>query len=73
NDAIMQVASASEEQSTAAEQISKNIDSINSVSQQTAKDVSQIAEASSELNDLTETLNNMVDRFKISDNTLVKY
>ncbi len=73
NEAIMQVAAAAEQQSSAAEQISRNIESINSVSQQTAHDVSQIAEASSELNDLTETLSNMVKRFTISENSIYKY
>jgi methyl-accepting chemotaxis protein len=67
------VAAAAEQQSSAAEQISRNIESINSVSQQTAHDVSQIAEASSELNDLTETLSNMVKRFTISENSIYKY
>lgn len=65
-DVINQVASASEEQSTAAEQISKNIESISSVTQQSAAGTQQIARAAEDLNQLTNNLQNLITKFKIS-------
>jgi len=66
---IDQVAAASEEQSSAAEEISKNIESINNVSQQTAHDISKIAEAAEELNMLTDNLYKLVGRFNLGNNS----
>ncbi|MGE5457063.1 MAG: methyl-accepting chemotaxis protein, partial [Methanococcaceae archaeon] len=60
----MQVAAASEEQSTTAEQISRNIDGINNVSQESAAGVQQIAKAAEDLNRLTHNLQKMVSRFR---------
>jgi PAS domain S-box-containing protein len=67
-DIVTQVAAASEEQSSAAEQISKNIESISSVTQQSASGIQQIAHASEDLNSLTNNLEELVSRFKITDN-----
>jgi len=69
-DIINQVAAASEEQSSAAEQISHSIEGINSVTQQAAAGVQQIARAAEDLNNLTVTLQRLVDQFKIDDNHL---
>ena len=65
-DVITQVATASEEQSATAEEISKNIESINLVAQESAAGVEQIAKASEDLNRLTDGLQNLVQQFKIN-------
>ena len=67
-DIINQVAAASEEQSSAAEQISHNIEGINSVTQQAAAGVQQIARAAEDLNNLTVTLQRLIDQFKLENN-----
>ncbi|MCB0747108.1 MAG: PAS domain-containing protein, partial [Ignavibacteriae bacterium] len=64
---INQVATASEQQSTTAEQVSKNIDIINSVSQESANGVRQIAGAAEDLNRLTEQLQELVLKFNIHE------
>jgi methyl-accepting chemotaxis protein len=66
-DMVSQVASASQEQSSAVEQISKNIESISSVTTQSASGVQQIAKAASDLNRLTENLQDIVSKFKVED------
>ena len=50
-----------------AEQISKNIESISSVTQESAQGVQQIARAAEDLNRLTNNLEELVSRFKITD------
>jgi methyl-accepting chemotaxis protein len=67
-DDIVLVASASEEQSSTAEEISKSIEGINSVTQQSAAGIQQIARAAEDLNNLTENLQNLVAGFKLSKN-----
>jgi methyl-accepting chemotaxis protein len=62
---IQQIALASEEQSSAAEQISKNIELITTVTQETAKGAEQSAAAAEELNRQAEGLQQMVARFKV--------
>lgn len=64
---VEQVASASEEQSAAVEQISKNVAGINTVAQESAVGVEQIARASEDLNRLTENLQSLVNQFKVVD------
>ncbi len=66
SDMVNQVAAASEEQSSAAEQISKNIESISSVTNQSAAGTQQIAHAAEDLNQLTNRLESLIDRFKLS-------
>ncbi|QQS37617.1 MAG: HAMP domain-containing protein [Ignavibacteriales bacterium] len=66
-DIVTQVAAASEEQSSAAEQISKNIESINHVTQESAQGIQQIASAEEDLNRLTNTLEDLISRFKLSE------
>ncbi|HEX3074352.1 MAG TPA: methyl-accepting chemotaxis protein, partial [Ignavibacteriales bacterium] len=63
NDAITQVAAASEEQSNAAEEISKNIDGIRNVTQQTAGGIEQIARAAEDLSRMTVNLQELVGKF----------
>ncbi len=64
-DRATQVAAASEEQSATAEQISRNIEAINNVAQESAAGVQQIARAAEDLNRLTDNLQNLVSRFNI--------
>lgn len=68
SDIITQVAAASEEQSAAAEQISKNIESISHVTKESASGIQQIAKAADDLSKLTLNLNDMVNKFKITTN-----
>ena len=68
-DTITQVATASEEQSATAEQIGKNIDSINHVTQETAQGIQQIAQASEDLSRLTVTLQELIAKFKLDERT----
>jgi carbonic anhydrase len=63
---IQQVSASAEEQSTAAEQISKSIEGITTVTQETAKGAEQSAAAAEQLNRQAEGLQQMVARFKIS-------
>jgi methyl-accepting chemotaxis protein len=65
SDMISQVAAASEEQSGAAEQISKNLDSINTVSQESAQGIQQVARATEDLSRLTINLQEICTKFKI--------
>jgi len=67
-DLISQVAVASEEQSSAAEQISENIEAISSVTHKSAEGVQQIAEAAEDLNRLTNSLEELISKFKIKNN-----
>jgi methyl-accepting chemotaxis protein len=69
-DVINQVAAASEEQSSAAEQISHSIEGINSVTQQSAAGVQEIARAAEDLNNLTVTLQRLIDQFKLENSNL---
>ncbi len=61
----IQVAAASEEQSSSSEQISKNIEGINNVTRETSAGIQQIARAAEDLSRLTVNLQEMVSRFKI--------
>jgi methyl-accepting chemotaxis protein len=67
-DIVTQVAAASEEQSSASEQISKNIEGISSVTQESASGIQQIAHASEDLNRLTLNLQELVAQFKVDEN-----
>jgi methyl-accepting chemotaxis protein len=66
-DVINQVAAASEEQSSTAEEISKSIEAITTVSQESAGGIQQIAIASEDLNRLTVNLQNLITKFKVSN------
>ncbi len=68
---INQIATTSEEQSTTAEQISKNIEMINSVAQESTNSVQQIAGAVSDLNRLTENLQEIANQFKIDSKSQI--
>jgi len=63
---VSQVAASSEQQSTTAEQISRNIDSINNVTVETVTGIQQMAKATEDLNRLTENLQELINRFTIN-------
>jgi hypothetical protein len=63
---MTQMASASAGRSTAAEQSSKNVEAITSVTAQTATGSQQVAQAAEVLNRLTSRLQDLVERFKLS-------
>ncbi len=65
----VEVAKASEEQSSSAEQISTNIEAIANVTQESAQGVEQIAKSSEELQRLTENLEHLISSFKFGDPT----
>ena len=64
---IEQIATASDEQSAAAEQISGNVGNIASVSKQSAESAEQMAATAEQLNRQTDNLNELVSRFKLDD------
>ena len=64
-DMVNKVAASSEHQSLTAEQISKNIEGITTVTHESAQGVQQIAVAAEDLNRLTNNLQELVARFKI--------
>lgn len=64
-DIVIQVAATSEEQSATAEQIGKNIESINTVMQESSAGIQQVARATEDLNRLTETLQSHIGQFKM--------
>ncbi|MCL5268227.1 MAG: methyl-accepting chemotaxis protein [Bacteroidetes bacterium] len=61
-DMINQIAAASEEQSSASEQISRNVEAISSVSSDSAKGISQIAKAADGLSKLTVDLQRITSK-----------
>ena len=65
-DMVTQIAAASEEQSSASEQISKNVEAINRVTNESATATKQIAIAAEDLSRLTENLQQLITRFKLS-------
>ncbi|HUX92871.1 MAG TPA: methyl-accepting chemotaxis protein [Ignavibacteriaceae bacterium] len=67
SDIVAQVAAASEEQSSAAEQIGKNIDAISTVTQQSVQGIQKIAQSSENLIKLTQNLENIVKKFHFNN------
>jgi methyl-accepting chemotaxis protein len=72
SDMINQVAAASEEQSTTAEEISRNLDSMSSVTLQSVGGTQLIAKAAEDLNQLTDNLQMLIEEFKL-DNSKSEY
>ncbi|MCB0286525.1 MAG: PAS domain S-box protein, partial [Calditrichaeota bacterium] len=66
-DQINQLASASEEQSSTVEQISKNVESINLVTQESASGLQQVANGAESLNQLTVKLQELIGQFKLQN------
>ncbi len=69
-DLVTQVAAASEEQAATAEQIARNVESINNVVRETAVGIEEIAHAAEDLNRLTENLQTLVELFKIENSNM---
>ena len=67
-DMMMQIAAASEEQSSTSESIAKNVEAISTVSIDSANGISQIARSADDLNGLTESLQSLVLNFKVNRN-----
>ncbi len=65
-DMIRQIATATEEQSAAAEQISRNIESVSTASRESASGATQAATAAEQLSRNAEGLQEIVGRFKVS-------
>jgi len=68
-DEINQVATASEEQSLTSAQIAQNIETINNVSSESLSAIHHIAAAAADLSRTTEDLKEIVNKFKLSENT----
>jgi methyl-accepting chemotaxis protein len=66
-DMVTQIAAAGEEQSSASEQIAKNVEAISSVTNESAAGTQQIARAADDLNRLTEVLQDQVSKFILSN------
>jgi methyl-accepting chemotaxis protein len=66
-DMVSQIAAASEEQSSASEQISKNVEAISLVTGETAAGTQQIAKAAGNLNHLTGTLQEILAKFSLPE------
>jgi methyl-accepting chemotaxis protein len=66
-DVVSQLAVASEEQSSASEQISKSIEAISSVTEQSTAGIQQIAKSAEDLSQLTLKLESLVARFRINE------
>ena len=65
-DMMMQIAAASEEQSSTSESIAKNVEAISTVSIDSANGISQIARSADDLNRLTENLQSLVLNFRVN-------
>ena len=72
-DMVTQIAAASEQQSSASEQISKNVEGISAVTGETAQGVQQIARAAEDLNRLTANLEQLVGKFKLSNDSSAQH
>jgi methyl-accepting chemotaxis protein len=68
---IEQVAISSSEQTSVAEEIGVNINTINTVSQETAMGIDQVAEATEDLNHLTELLLELTTQFRLNNSTKI--
>ncbi len=71
-DTVTQIATASEEQSSTAVEISKSLDTINNVAQESSNGIQQIARAAEDLSGLTSTLLSLVEQFKIETKSTAK-
>ena len=65
NEMNTHIATAATEQSTVAEDINRNIDTINNISESTAMSAQQTAQSSNNLSELSSHLHNLVSSFKV--------
>ena len=66
-DMIIQIATASDQQSAAAEEISKNMDHITTIVRETASGAEQSASAAEELNRQAEGMQQMIGKFTLKE------
>ncbi len=66
-DMVMQIVAASAQQSAASEQINKNIEGISVAAEHTATGTQQIVQTAGNLHQLTERLDNLLMRFKLTN------
>jgi methyl-accepting chemotaxis protein len=71
-DDVSQVATASEQQSSSAEEITKSIEAINNVTNESAAGIQQVARAAEDLNQLTAKLQSLFARFKVISASEIK-
>ena len=64
-DMVEQIAAASEQQSSASQQISRNVEAISTVTQESASGTQQIARTAEDLSRLTEELQNILSKFNL--------
>ncbi len=69
-DKVSQIAEASRQQSLDSELISKNVESIGAVTQESASATHQIAKTAEDLNHLTENLQSILSAFKLNDDAV---
>ncbi len=62
---VSQISAASEEQSTASEEIARNVEAISMVAQEGARSLNEIVHATESLNALTQNLHALVSRFRL--------
>ncbi|PSV35513.1 MULTISPECIES: CHASE3 domain-containing protein [unclassified Photobacterium] len=65
NDMNTQSANASEEQSTTTEEINRNMETVNMISQQSAQSVNETVKSTQELSDLSSQLHYIIRQFKV--------
>lgn len=63
----LQVANASKEQTSATEEISKNLDGINTVAQQSTQSIHQISEVAENLQNIVRNLSSLVKQFELGN------
>ncbi|HVN47398.1 MAG TPA: hypothetical protein VMU30_01115, partial [Bacteroidota bacterium] len=66
-DMVMQIVTASAQQSAASDQINKNIEAISVSTEHTATGTQQIVQTAGDLHQLTERLDNLLMRFKLAE------
>ena len=66
-EAIVQIANATNEQSTGADAISRNLENVSSVSKEVANGAQGLAKSAEKLNEAVFSLNELIGRFKISE------
>jgi methyl-accepting chemotaxis protein len=66
-EAIVQIANATNEQSTGADAISRNLENVSTVSKEVANGAQGLAESAEKLNSAVFSLNELIGRFKISE------
>jgi methyl-accepting chemotaxis protein len=64
---VIQVAAATEEQSAAAEQISKNVEGVSSIAEESSSGAIEIAKAADDLDRLAVRLQDLVNKFKVDN------